>query len=155
MSFADVKIQNSGMFFKVDSGHPQVIRVLEDTPFQYVQHGFGKEAEECSGTTCVFCKDVDPEGKATPFAKKKQRFKLNLYSHDFLKVMIWEFGPQVMELLQNSEAALKRQELNILNVDLMVDSSGEGLDKSYSVQPMLKSKEVPAGLTLHKLDLPF
>lgn len=155
MSFADVKIQTGGMFLKVEAGHPLVLRLLQDDPFQYVIHGFGKEGEECAGQNCTFCQDKDEQGNPSKFSKRRQRFKLNIYSHDFQKVMIWEFGPQVMGLLQNSEASLKIQGLKILDVDLMVSSAGEGMDKEYSVQPMLKSKDVPSGLTLHKLDLPF
>lgn len=156
MSFADIKIKaGAGMFFKVESGTPMVVRLLHDDPFQYVQHGFGKIAEECSGENCLFCQEKDADGNATDKSKRKQRFKLNIYSHDSQKVMIWEFGPQVMGLIQNSEASLKIQGLNILDVDLMVTSNGEMMDKEYSIQPMLKSRDVPAGLTLHKLDLPF
>lgn len=155
MSFSDIKIQTGGLFFKIESGHPMVVRLLHDDPFQYVIHGFGKECDECSGEHCVFCQAKDEHGNPTPNSKRRQRFKLNIFSHDYAKVMIWEFGPQVMELIQNSEAALEAQGLKILDVDLMVASSGEGLDKSYSIQPMLKSKDVPAGLKLHRLDLPF
>lgn len=156
MSFADVKIKNSGgIFFKVEAGKPSVIRLLQDNPFQYTMHGFGKEAEECSGENCGFCKEKEPDGKLSDFAKQKQRFKVNVYSHDSNKVQIWECGPQVMGLLQKTEEALKIQGLKILDVDLMVSKDGEGLDTEYSVQPMLKSREVPAGLALHTLDLPF
>lgn len=156
MSFSDVKIQTSGgMFLKIESGKPAVVRVLHDVPFDYVIHGFGKDAKECGGEHCVYCEEKDENGDATAHSKRKQRFKLNVFSHDSKKVMIWEFGPQVMELLQGSEASLKLQELNILDVDLMVSSTGEGMDKSYSIQPMLKSREIPVGLKLHKLDLPF
>lgn len=156
MSFADVKIrQSSGMFLKMDAGHPAVVRLLQDNPFQYVQHGFGKDGAECGGERCSFCSEKDADGKATDYSKQKQRFKLNVYSHDSSKVLIWECGPQVMGLLQKSEESLKIQGLNILDIDLMVSKEGEGLDTEYSIQPMLKSREVPKGLMLHPLDLPF
>lgn len=156
MSFSDVKINTSGgLYLKVESGKPAVLRVLQDMPAESIIHGFGKDAKECGGDHCQFCGEKDANGEPTKHSKRRQRFKLNAYSHDSSKVMIWEFGPQIMELLQNTEGALKIQALDILDVDLMVSSTGEGLDKTYSIQPMLKSKEVPTGLVLHKLDLPF
>lgn len=156
MSFSDVKINTSGgLYLKVESGKPAVVRVLQDEPAESIIHGFGKDAKECAGDHCQFCGEKDANGEATKHSKRRQRFKLNAYSHDYSKVMIWEFGPQIMGLLQNTEGSLKIQGLDILDVDLMVSSAGEGMDKEYSIQPMLKSKEVPVGLVLHKLDLPF
>lgn len=154
MSFADVKIETSGgLYLKIESGKPVVVRVLHDDPFSYITHGFGKLSKECGGEHCQLCAEVDHEGKKVN--KRRQRFKLNIFSHDEMKVMIWEFGPQVMEHIKTTESSLKLQDIKILDTDLVVTSTGEGMDKEYSVQPMLKSRTIPVGLVLHKLDLPF
>ena len=155
MPFSDIKIKSGGLFLEIENSRPVLLRLLQDDPLQFVIHGFGKTQAECSGENCVHCNQIGGDGKPTDFSKRRRRFKLNAYSHDANKVMIWEFGPQILEQLQNCEKSLVLQEALILDVDLIVSSSGESKDKSYSVQPALKSKTVPAGLALHSLDLPF
>lgn len=154
MSFSDYKLDpTGGLYLKTESGKPLAVRLLQDDPLQYAVHGFGPSQTECSGQHCHLCGVLGDDGK--PKNKRRKRFKLNIFSHDQNKVMIWEFGPQVMGQLQTTEGTLKLQDVKILDVDLMVQSSGEGMDKEYSVQPMMKSRTVPVGLVLHMLDLPF
>lgn len=158
MSFADIEVKSSGMFLKIKSGEPVVIRLLQDNPSHKVQHGIGNTAIECPGENCPKCQEKGPDGKPSKDAKAKQRFKLNVYSHDNNKVMLWEFGAGLMKMIQMTEETLKTQEVSILDVDLIISAKGELMDKKYSVQPMLKSRPVPEGLVLHKLeasDLPF
>lgn len=152
MSFADVEIKSSGLFLKIESGKPVTIRLLQGTPYARVIHGFGKTAVNCDGKGCLSCLSDDAE-----FKKSKQRFKVNVYSHDSQKVMIFDFGPGLTRQFQTTEKNLKAQGLEIVDVDLIIDAAGEKEQRKYQVTPMIKSKAIPVGLVLHDLagDLAF
>ena len=154
MSFSDIKIESAGGLFlpKIESGKPQVIRLLQDNPKVRIQHGFGRTSTDCLGDQCLKCLEKDEKGNPSKDAKKKQRFKLNVYSHDQNKVMLFEFGAGILNEIQKVEESLKSQEINILETDLVLNAKGDGMEKKYSVQPMLKSRFVPPDLQLHKLD---
>lgn len=152
MSFADINIKSSGLFLKVEAGKPVTIRLLQDSPVSEMTHGFGKTKVACAGPGCPACGMEDPE-----LRKPKQRFKINIYSHDSQKVMIFEFGPALCRQLKIAEKNLLIQGVKITDTDLIVDASGEKEQRKYQVTPMIKSKEIPSGLILHDLgnDLPL
>lgn len=147
MSFADVELKLSGMFLKLEVGKPATLRLLQDSPVSRTIHGFGKAAVECVGNACAGCASDDQD-----FKKSKQRFKINIYSHDQQKVMIFEFGAAVIRQLKTTEKNLVAQGLKITDIDLIIDASGEKTQRKYQVTPMIKSREVPQGLVLHNLE---
>lgn len=140
-SFRDQEIKSTGKFLKIESGHPTSIRLLEEGPEEKILHGFGKDATSCTGEGCFKCM----EG-----SEVKQRFSINVYSHEIRKVMLWEFGASICKQLKSIDKTLNAQEMKITDVDLMVEATGSNMAKKYQVQPMLKSKPVPEGLVLHK-----
>ncbi len=140
-SFSDIEIRSTGKFFKVESGHPVVIRLLSDSPEERVVHGFGKEETECVGDSCAKC----AEG-----SEAKQRWSVHIYNHETKRPMVWDFGAGVCRQLAGVYKTLKAQELKITDVDLMVDSTGEKMQKKYQITPMMKSKPVP-----EDLEVPF
>lgn len=150
MSFADVEIKSSGLFLKIESGKPVTIRLLQDTPLSRIIHGFGKLSVKCDGEGCLSCLSTDAE-----FKKAKQRFKINVYSHDDQKVKVFEFGPGLMRQFKTTEKNLGTQGLKIKDVDLIIDAAGEKEQRKYQVTPMIKSKEIPVGLVLHNLSDDF
>lgn len=152
MAFGDYDVKTGGMFLKIESGKPQIIRLLQDDPSMKIIHGFGKTAMPCEGEGCIYCLEKDDKLQPTKNAKAKKRFKLNVYSHDQQKVLLWDFGPGVMGLLQDVETSLKLQGVKILETDLIVNAKGELMDKEYSIQAAMKSKPVPEGLVLHPLE---
>lgn len=152
MSFADIELKSAGLFLKIESGKPVTIRLLQDSPISQTLHGFGKTAVPCDGAGCMNCTSEDIE-----FKKAKQRFKINVYSHDNQKVMIFDFGPALIRQFKTAEKNLKVQGLKITDMDLIIDATGEKMQREYQVTPMIKSKEIPVGLVLHDLSggLPF
>lgn len=148
MSFSDMEIRNTGKFLKIESGQPRLLRILEESPTVKILHGFGKEATTCAGEHCMEC----AAGR-----EPSQRFTVNVYSHDFKKVMLWEFGSGIGKQLKEIAKTMKSQDLDITEVDLTVSATGSNMTKKYMVQPMVKSKPVPEGLALHKTDqdIPF
>lgn len=149
MAFGDYNVKTAGgMFLKIESGKPQVIRLLQDNPAQKTIHGFGKTEVACEGEGCSMCAEKDPNNKA------RKRFKLNIYNHDTSRVMLWDFGTGVMKLIQDVEDVLKGQGIEILDTDIIVNAKGEKMDKKYSVQPMMKSKAIPPGLALFAIEEP-
>lgn len=150
MSFADIEFPNSGLFLKIVPGKPSVIRLLQADPVARYVHGFGKTEVACQGAGCAGCMNPDKEFKA------KHRYKMNVYSHDTQKVLIFDFPKTLCQTFQSVERTLASQGLKIMDVDLVVEGSGEKMQRKYQVTPMIKSKEVPAGLSLHDLSgLPF
>lgn len=142
--FSEIEIKSSGKFLKVESGHPIQIRLLSDSPEERVLHGFGKEAIECEGENCSKCE----EG-----SEAKQRWSVAVYNHEVNKPMVWDFGAGVCRALQGVYKTLKTQDIKITTVDLMVDATGEKMQKKYQITPMMKSKPVPESLDIN--DLPF
>lgn len=154
MAFGDYNIKTAGgMFLKIESGKPQVIRLLQDNPSMKIIHGFGKTEENCEGEGCTMCLEKDEKG--VPNNKARKRFKLNIYNHETERVMIWDFGTGVMKLIQDVEEVLKSQGINILDTDIIVNARGDKMDKKYSVQPMMKSKTIPTGLALFSIEEPM
>jgi len=142
MGFSDLDVAQSGMYLKIKSGEPVTIRLLQETPAMETLHGFGKAASKCEGKECIFCKD--PENKAKP------RFSINVYSHDLQKVMVWSFGKGVFGQIRDIESNLSKQDVKLTDTDIAINAKGENMEKRYTVQPNLKSKKVPEGLTLYE-----
>ena len=139
MSFSDMKIENKGKFVKIESGQPQVLRILENTPCSKMIHGFGKEAVDCTGEGCFKCIDG---------IESQQRFEVNVFSQDEKRVMVFGFGAGIANKLKTIAKTLESQEMQILDVDLHISATGSNKSKVYTIQPMLKSKSVPSGLRL-------
>lgn len=140
-NFGDVEIKSTGKFFKVASGHPVVVRLLSDSPEERIVHGFGKEEIECAGEGCPKC----AEG-----SEAKQRWSIALYNHEAKRPMIWDFGAAVCRQLSGVYKTLNAQEIKLTDTDLMIDATGEKMQKKYQVTPMMKSKPVP-----EDLEIPF
>jgi hypothetical protein len=149
MGYGDLDIKTSGKFLRIESGQPQDVRILEESPSVKVVHGFGKDAVSCTGEGCFKCADG---------SEAKQRFATNVYNHTTKKVMVWEFGTGIAKKLKELEKSLGEEGKNLLNVDLKVDATGSNMTKKYSVTPRMTAKPIPPDLVLHKLDkddLPF
>lgn len=149
MSFADLKIKSGGKYLKVEAGEPRDIRLYSEDPAEKLIHGFGKEAQACTGKMCVRCS----EG-----SEAKQRFMVNVYDHNSQRVAIWEFGGMIAGQLKGIAIALKEEGRSLMDVDLKVDATGSSQNKKYIVTPRMTAKPVPTGLVLYKLDnsdLPF
>ncbi len=149
MSFSDLKIKSTGKYLRIESGEPHDIRLFSETPVEKLMHGFGKDADQCTGLGCAHC----AEGKEV-----KQRFLVNVYDHNVQKVMVWEFGAMIAKQLKSLANTLEEEEKTLLDVDLKVDATGSNQSKKYMVTPRMSSKTVPTGLVLYKLDasdLPF
>lgn len=149
MAFSDLDLPVGGMYLKIKSGEAYTIRMMQDTPSVKTLHGFGKEAVKCDGTGCVMCGDANNKNR-----KAKQRFSINVYSHDQQKVLVWEFGSGICGQIREIEESLKKQGLTLTETDLGITAKGENMEKRYMVQPMIKSRPVPEGLTLYELELP-
>lgn len=149
MGFSDLKINSSSSFLKIESGQPQDVRILQETPMERFIHGFGKEEQECTGEDCPLC--ADPENQA------RQRFAINVYNHALKKVMAWEFGPSIAKQLQSIAKAMEEEKKNLMDIDLRVDAEGSNLAKRYKITPRMTSKDIPGGLKLLPLkgELPF
>lgn len=152
MSFGDIEVKSSGLFLKLQAGQPATIRLLQESPISQMLHGWGKTTAVCGGKNCLTCLSTDDETK-----KVRQRFKINIYSYESQKVMIFEFGISVINQLKTLEKNLSAQGVKITDVDIIVDASGEKEQRKYQITPMIKSKEIPVGLVLHSLveDVPF
>lgn len=148
MSFANLNIKATSKFLKIESGKPQDLRLLQDSPMERILHGFGKEATDCLGDDCSLC----AEGH-----EPQQRFSINVYVHGASKVMIWEFGSGIAKQLRSIAKSLEEESKDIVDVDLRVDSEGEMKAKKYKITPRMTSKPIPSGLVLYKLEgtIPF
>jgi hypothetical protein len=145
MSFAEQKVR-PGKYLKIESGKPQELRILNDSPIETITHGFGEGETECQGENCTMCRDGE---------ESVQRFATNVFSHDAQRVMIWKYPPSVHRLLVNVEKECAEAGKTLKDVDLKVDASGSQKGKKYTVTMKITSKPVPAGLALYRLDLPF
>lgn len=148
MGFSDLKIKATGKFLRIESGVPQDIRILQDSPVERILHGFGKEAEECGGEGCERC-----AGGSEP----QQRFSINVWNHSLNKIMIWEFGSGIAKQLKAIAKSLEEESQNILSVDLKVEAEGAQKSKKYKITPRMTSKPIPQGLKLLPMDggIPF
>lgn len=148
MGFGNLEIKTNSKFFKIESGHPRDIRLLQDTPMERIIHGFGKEALPCEGNDCSLC----AEGQ-----EAKQRFSVNVYDHGLKKVMVWDFGGGVAKEIKKIAISVGEEQRSILDIDLKVEAEGEQKSKKYKITPRMTSKPVPDGLKLLPLegDLPF
>lgn len=145
MSFAETKIR-PGKFLKIESGQPEDIRILNDTPVEKITHGFGDTEEECGGEHCIKCKNGDT---AT------QRFLTNVWSFTNKRVMIWQYGVGVQRKLVSIEKECEAAEKTLKDVDLKIEASGNKMGKKYEVTLKIGTREIPQGLELYTLDLPF
>lgn len=140
-----IEIKSTGKFLKVESDKPQTIRLIGDGSSRIV-HGFGKDETSCSGNGCALC----AEG-----SEAKQRFKANVYSFTQGKVFLWDFGGGIAKQLREIAKNLKTDGKTMDDVDLKISVSGSGLQKKYSIMPWPKQKELPAGLALYDIEIPF
>jgi hypothetical protein len=149
MGYGDIEIKSNGKFLRIESGQPQDVRILDESPTVKVVHGFGKDAVSCTGEGCFKCQDG---------SEAKQRFTTNVYNHTTKRVMIWEFGTGIAKKLKELDKSLSEEGKTLMTVDLKVDATGSNMTKKYSVTPRMTTKPIPEGLVLHKLDrddLPF
>lgn len=145
MSFGDQQVR-PGKYIKIESGKPQEIRILNDSPIEFISHGFGDTETECQGTHCASCQ----EG-----SEPSQRFLTNVFSHDYQRVMIWKYPPSVHRNLVAIEKECSEAGKKLSDVDLKVDTTGSNKTKKYTVTMKIGQKAIPSGLALHRLDLPF
>lgn len=145
MSFAEQQVR-PGKYVKLESGKPQELRILNESPIEQITHGFGETEVECRGPVCASC----AEG-----SDSMQRFLTNVYSHDYQRVMIWKYPPTVHRQLVSIEKECIEAGKALKDVDLKVESTGSNKTKKYMVTMKIAAKPVPTGLALFRLDLPF
>lgn len=145
MSFGDRRIR-SGKFLKIESGEPVELRILDDTPYEKMIHGFGETQSECQGEHCGACQ----EG-----SEPKQRFMTNVFSHANSRVMVWEYGTPIHRQLVSIEGECEEADKSLKDVDLKIEKTGNNKTTKYQVTMKIAAKSIPQGLVLHKLDLPF
>lgn len=149
MSYTDVKVISASKYFKFEANIPRDLRILDLTPVETFKHQAKKGQVLCTGVTdgCQWCLEGDIP---------RQRLLTNVYDYESQRVLIWEFGKNVMKALQAIEKTLNTS-TKITDVDLRVEATGDGFDRKYTVTPLINSKTPPANIKLHKLgaDLPF
>lgn len=146
MSYGDIKIAATGKYLRIETGQPREVRILDETPFEKVVHGFGKDAINCQAAGCDKCAGGD-----TP----KQRFATNVWDHSLQKAMIWEFGPNIAKQLCAIDKSLAEEGRKITDVDLKVESSGEKLSKKYMITPRMSTRGIPESINKVDLSVPF
>lgn len=146
--FNDLNIKIKSKFLKIESGQPQDVRILQDTPNESIRHGFGATATNCEGNECSLCAEGHDQ---------VQRFFVNVYNHTIKKVQVWEFGSGIAKQIKSIAKTVEEDNKSLLDVDLKIEAEGSGLSKKYKVTPRMTSKEVPEGLKLLPLDgeIPF
>lgn len=147
----DVVIKSNSVFLKVESGHPQIIRLLDESPTEQFKHSIRENDQfktvGCSGKGCSYCE----KGPA------KQRFVTNIYNQKLKRVQLFEYGAAIAIQFQSIAESLKEQDVDLMNVDLEVSATGEKLTKKYNVIPRMNSASLPDGLELIEIKdaLPF
>lgn len=145
MPFSDLKLR-PGKYLKIESGQPEDVRILNDTPIEQITHGFGTNESECTGEHCSECK----EG-----SESVQRFLTNVYSFTNKRVMIWKYSGSVQRKLISIEKECQSAGKTLKDVDLKIEATGSQKGKKYDVTLKMTTREVPEGLVLFTLDLPF
>lgn len=137
MGYGDIEIKSSSKFLKIETGTPHDIRLLSKDPGSRVIHGFGKDEVECLGEGCPNCLDGDPK------KQPKQRFTAEVYDFLLKKIMTWDFGASVAKQLKAIDVTLREEGKSITQVDLKVETSGQNMQKKYTVTPRMSSKPLP------------
>lgn len=140
MSYSNMDVKSKSKFLKIVSGEPQDVRLLDDEPKEIFEHANGKLAPiECTEPMCDSC---------SAGIEKRQKFVTNVYNHTAKMVQIFKFGASIAKQIKNIAKTLEEEGVSIMDKDLKLEASGEGISKKYTVTPRMTSKPVPEGINL-------
>lgn len=142
MSFSNMEI-GSQKFMKVESGEPVQFRILSKEPVKRMVHRTLKGVVDCAGTACLLCKDGD---------FTKTRWRINVWNRQLSKVQLFEFGTTIAKQIKSISQMLEDDGNTIFQVDLKINATGSGLEKSYTVMPKETDDPVPDDLVLFDLN---
>ena len=142
MSYSSMDIGGSGKFLKIGSGETVQFRILSKEPFKKMIHRGDKSSTPCIGSGCANCQDGD---------MPKTRWLINVFNRKTKKVNILEFGPVIAKQIKNIAKMLEDEGNTIFQVDLRINATGEGLNKTYTVLTKDTSDQVPEDLKLYDL----
>lgn len=148
MSWADIKVEGSNKFLKIEGGTYADIHILNEHPKKELVHGGGKDRMACPGEGCNLCDDPD----LSEDMRKQERWKTNVWDVKEKKVKIWEFGSGIANQIRGIALMLGESGQTVQDVDFRISATGANKSKRYTIMQKIKANEfLPEDLKLWPL----
>src|SRR3990167_2909585 len=145
MGYDNMKVEGMGKFLKVESGSFVDVNIITKNPYEFYQHGGGKDKVICTCEDCSLCADPSIPEEMT----KQKRWKINVFDRKDSRVKIFEFGGGVARQIRDFASLLKESDQTIHGIDLRIKAEGANKAKRYSVMQKGPAMPLPEGLKEH------